>query len=346
MLSPRDARLPSAIGGTNPARTAGLLRGMALTLGVPPAELDAILPSVDPDVLDDDRLRIPTEWVWRVWELIDDRAGPGSGALVARAAEFGELHVWDYLFASAPTLAESVRVAIALRAVVTDPDVEWSIHEDGRLLTVRRTPGREPAAALAPVEEFTLAILLRRMRAAVRQPLVPVRITFSHGASHRRKPLVDEFGTGCIDFGEPHAEMTFLDAGALPTNADPYLGPMLRDHAELVLASSRSAPDWRETLRGTIAAALRDGEPGLEATARRLALSPRTLQRRLQELGTSWRQEVESVRHANAIRLIRDSGLPVQSVAARLGYTDARTLRRAIRRWTGDSTVEFRRRLA
>ncbi|MEU6586664.1 helix-turn-helix domain-containing protein [Nocardia sp. NPDC046763] len=79
--------------------------------------------------------------------------------------------------------------------------------------------------------------------------------------------------------------------------------------------------------------------------ARRLTMSPRTLQRRLQALGTNWRQEVELVRHENALRLIRDSDLPVQSVATRVGCTDARTLRRAIQRWTGHSTTEFRRQL-
>ncbi|MFJ9370132.1 helix-turn-helix domain-containing protein [Nocardia sp. NPDC101769] len=94
-----------------------------------------------------------------------------------------------------------------------------------------------------------------------------------------------------------------------------------------------------------IADQLQDGDPSLDATARELTMSPRTLQRRLQAIGTSWRQEAESVRRENAMRLIRDTALPVQSVAARLGYTDARALRRALRRWTGHSAAEFRHRL-
>ncbi|PSK30671.1 hypothetical protein C6575_14460 [Nocardia seriolae] len=345
MLLPGDTRSPSAIHGTTPARTAGLLRATALRLGVPPGELNALEPSVDPDVLDDDRLRVPTEWVWRVWELIAAAAGPGSGLLVAAAAEHSGLHVWDYLFTCAPTLAESVRTAIDLRGVVTDPGTDWAVEERGSLLTFRATPTAEPTAALAAIEEFTLSTVLRRLRAAARQQLIPVRVAFSHNATHFYNRMSDEFDTSRIDFASPCAEITFLDAGPLPTGSDPYLGAMLRDHAHLLLTASRSAPDWRETLHDTITDALRTGDPSLDAAARRLTMSPRTLQRRLQAMGTNWRQEVESVRHQHALHLIRHSDLPVQSVAARLGYTDARTLRRALRRWTGHTATDFRRTL-
>lgn len=334
-----------AIHGTIPTRTAGLLRATALSLGVPAPELSAITPSVDPEALDDDLLRVPVEWAWRVWQLVEDLTGPGAGLRVAAAAGHGDLYVWDYLFTSAPTLAEGVRAAIGLRGAVTDPGACWTVVADGRLLTVRATPTAEPDGILAAIEEFTLSLLLRRMREASRHHLVPLRVAFSHNRFQRYRAVTEAFGTTRIGFGAPAAELTFLDAADLPTGTDPYLGDMLRHHAELLLATSRPAPDWRETLRATITTALREGDPGLEATARRLTMSPRTLQRRLHSLGTTWRQEVESVRHTNAVHLIRDTALPVQSVATRLGYTDARTLRRAIRRWTGHSTIELRRQL-
>ncbi|MGW0328493.1 helix-turn-helix domain-containing protein [Nocardia sp. NPDC003183] len=70
------------------------------------------------------------------------------------------------------------------------------------------------------------------------------------------------------------------------------------------------------------------------------ALSPRTFQRRLAEAGTTWR---DAACRDRAERPLRDSDLPVQSIAAQLGYTDARTLRRAFRRWNGQSPDIFRR---
>ncbi|MFF2556347.1 helix-turn-helix domain-containing protein [Nocardia sp. NPDC058058] len=333
------------ITGTTSTRLAGLIRTTAINAGVSVPDLNAICPSVDPAVLADDLLRVPTEWAWRAWELIDATAGPGSGLLATAAAKHGGLHVWDYLFTSAPTLAESVRIAIGLRGVVTDPGVGWVVEEDGRLLTIRETAAIEPDGVLPPIEEFMLSIMLRRVREATRQQVVPVRVAFSHNATHRYRHLVDEFGTGRIDFGAAHAAITFLDASELPTGDDPHLGAMVRHYAELLLATSRPAPDWRKTLHDTVIAALRDGDTSLDAAARRLLMSPRTLQRRLCEHDTTWRREIETVRHEHAIQLMRHTDLPVQSVAARLGYTDARTLRRAIRRWSGQGAEEFRRGL-
>ncbi|MEU8894755.1 helix-turn-helix domain-containing protein [Nocardia sp. NPDC048505] len=73
-----------------------------------------------------------------------------------------------------------------------------------------------------------------------------------------------------------------------------------------------------------------------------MAMSARTLRRRLGEHGTSWRNEVEAARLAKATALLRDTGLPVSSVATRVGYSDARALRRAFPPWTGHTPARFR----
>lgn len=61
-------------------------------------------------------------------------------------------------------------------------------------------------------------------------------------------------------------------------------------------------------------------------------MSPRSLQRRLEEEGTSWREEVDAVRREQAARLLRE-GASRAAMAAQLGYSDVRALRRAVRRW-------------
>ncbi|MEV0435145.1 helix-turn-helix domain-containing protein [Nocardia sp. NPDC050413] len=74
-----------------------------------------------------------------------------------------------------------------------------------------------------------------------------------------------------------------------------------------------------------------EGSPTLPVVAAKLGMSPRTLQRRLDEAGTSWRTEVDSVR-AEQVRLL-GSELSQRAVATRLGYRDERSLRRARQRW-------------
>ena len=81
-----------------------------------------------------------------------------------------------------------------------------------------------------------------------------------------------------------------------------------------------------------IAAQLPAGRPSLADTARRLTISPRTLQRRLSESGTTWRAELDAVRREQADGLRHEGAGPAQR-AARLGYSESRSLRRAMNRW-------------
>jgi hypothetical protein len=63
-------------------------------------------------------------------------------------------------------------------------------------------------------------------------------------------------------------------------------------------------------------------------SAGRLGITPRALQRRLEEEDTSWRGEADALRREQAGRLAAE-GLPRSTASMRLGYSDARSLRRA-----------------
>jgi AraC-like DNA-binding protein len=80
------------------------------------------------------------------------------------------------------------------------------------------------------------------------------------------------------------------------------------------------------------AVALREGEPTLAWVARHLGVSARTLQRRLQDRGTSFRAVVDAVRSSEAARL-RERGERAGTIAELLGFSEESALRRAFRRW-------------
>ncbi|MFD3508773.1 helix-turn-helix domain-containing protein [Nocardia sp. NPDC058666] len=329
------------IDGTIPVRTARLIRATARSVGVAEGELRH-LPGPDPAGIPDDLARVPTESTWRIWELIDAIGGPGAGLHAGAAAEHGHLPEWDYLFTSASSLADSVRAAFELRALVTDPGVEWTVQSDGGLLVIR-VGAIEPGPVIAPVEEFVLSTVLRRMREATDTPITPVHVALRQPAPPTRRHLIDVFGTRRIDFDAPHAQLTFLDIGALPTGTDPHLGALVRRHAELTIANSHPVPTFPQALRTAVLDDLAAGDLDLATVATRFAASSRTFQRRLAEAGTTWRDEVDAARRERAQHLLRTSDLPVRAIAARLGYTDARTLRRAFRRWTGQNPETYRR---
>ncbi|MEC3954890.1 helix-turn-helix domain-containing protein [Nocardia sp. CDC153] len=328
--------------GTVPARTAAPIYSHAVRVGVPAGLLRGI-PGLDVGVFGEELVRIPAGPVGQAWQLIDEIGGDGVGSAMSAASERGCFGVWDYLFATGATLAESLRTVHEFRPLVASPTAGGAIIVDGGLLTIREATAPSPAAVIPAREEFTLALMLRRAREATGVPLVPVRVRLTQDAPRTHEHLVEVFGTRRIEFGAPHPEMSFLDAADLPIDSDPHQARVHRHYAELLMSSFRVAGDWNSTLRSVIHESMLHGTTDLRWVADRLAVGPRTIQRRLQEQGTTWRDEVEAVRYDHAVNLLRNTDLPISSVAARLGYSDVRTLRRAFLRWNGLPPSDFRR---
>jgi AraC-like DNA-binding protein len=77
--------------------------------------------------------------------------------------------------------------------------------------------------------------------------------------------------------------------------------------------------------------------------ARAMFVSKRTLARRLEKEGASYRGIREQLLSELASRHLRESKLTVESVATLLGYNDSAALRKAFHRWYGQSPSEFRK---
>ena len=84
--------------------------------------------------------------------------------------------------------------------------------------------------------------------------------------------------------------------------------------------------------------------PTIDATAHRLGIPVRTLQRRLKESGLSYSGLVEQTRHELACRLLDKPEAKAAAVARALGYNDPSSFSRAFRRWTGMSPRTYRNR--
>lgn len=80
-----------------------------------------------------------------------------------------------------------------------------------------------------------------------------------------------------------------------------------------------------------------------ERVAAALNLTPRTLHRRLQQEGLSFKQLHDDLRKQRALRLLRHERMPLGEVAQALGYTEQANFVRAFRRWTGMTPSQFRK---
>lgn len=84
--------------------------------------------------------------------------------------------------------------------------------------------------------------------------------------------------------------------------------------------------------------------PSLDEMADLLNSSPRTINRQLAHLNTSFQNIIDEIRREQAMQMLMDNVLGVEQIAQRLGYTDPSNFSRAFRRWLGESPRTFRQK--
>jgi AraC-like DNA-binding protein len=108
-------------------------------------------------------------------------------------------------------------------------------------------------------------------------------------------------------------------------------------------ANARAQPELVEKLRRSLRVLLLTRVASGDAVADLLAMHRRTLNRRLQEQGTTFREVLEDVRFEAACQLLDSTALPLDDIADALGYGGASAFTRAFRRRTGTPPGQWRR---
>jgi AraC-like DNA-binding protein len=98
------------------------------------------------------------------------------------------------------------------------------------------------------------------------------------------------------------------------------------------------------TIRQALRQRLRTGRYDIDDLATELASSSRSLQRRLQALGTTYGDLLRETRHEMALDLLRNSTRNLQQIASEVGYDEVSSFSRAFRSWQGVSPGEWRKR--
>ena len=128
----------------------------------------------------------------------------------------------------------------------------------------------------------------------------------------------------------------------VPSGADPELNRALEAYGASVLAQCGDEADAYERARAVVVQQLPKGGVTLAKAAKKLHVTPRTLQRRLEEGGTSFAGLLAEVRRAQAERLLSHSELGLADVAEQVGYADTAAFVRAFKSWTGVTPGRFR----
>ena len=100
-----------------------------------------------------------------------------------------------------------------------------------------------------------------------------------------------------------------------------------------------------EKVRDVVTEMLSTGHPSLVMVARKLDISPRTLQRRLSEMDLSHSQVLNQARIARACLLLAQQELHISDIARETGFATPSAFSRAFQTWMGKSPRAFRNRI-
>lgn len=313
---------------------ATMLRGTALT--------ERIL--ADPDAQIDAHTELAV-----IRNLVHTLGGrrPALGVEVGRRYHITTFGIFGYACVSSPTLGAAIAFALrylelsftfCLPVVRSEPgEFVADIHDELVPADVRRFLVERDVLAMHQV----MSDLLGR-------PLTLLRAEFDYPEPEYADALAEIIGTQPL-FGRPQ-NLFALD----PALLDQPL-PQANEHTwAMCLAQCRDLVHRRGARTG-IASQVRerlvprggaDGYTaplGINAVARDLNMSTRTLRRHLDASGTSYRALLDEVRRALAEEMLTATPLSVSDVAIRLGYAEASTFIYAFKRWTGTTPASYRR---
>lgn len=111
------------------------------------------------------------------------------------------------------------------------------------------------------------------------------------------------------------------------------------------LADLKGDATFTDRTRAVLMEGLPSGQFAMDKVARRLAVSSRTLQRRLRSEGTSFKAVVDGTRESLARHYLRSTQLTGSEIAYLLGFEEPNSFFRAVQRWTGTTPEKLRRQL-
>jgi len=216
--------------------------------------------------------------------------------------------------------------------------------DDGKLV-FRDERWGPSTSGLLRVSEYTTLVALQLLRLATEVPVAAVamhtrRATLSPDLRER----FEDFLQAPVHSGAEHTALV-LDGSVLMMpvqSADAELAGYFRAKLQQAAQFAPDEPELLRDVRRAIQHALATGRPTSDRVARHLAMSPRTLQRRLKEHGMSYAQLLEETRRGLAERYLADPSLTFAEVAYLCGYEEQTSFFRAFRQWTGETPAARR----
>ncbi|MBP9904374.1 MAG: AraC family transcriptional regulator [Rhodoferax sp.] len=297
---------------------------------------------VSAQTLCDVQARIPA----RVADLAFERAMQRlpDPAFALRASECwhpSNLGTMGYAWLSSRTLHTGLKRLERFSRIIGD-DFSYEVREDQDGLHVTHDHGRGDNPVGHVMTDFTLSIIFDMCRSNFGSRLSARQVQLRRPWPANTAPWEAFFGCA-VQFGA-NKDSFLIDSAA--ANAPLTSANSLLANTFDVLLSEQLDRYFQDDIvsrcKTFLLRELTSGPPSAISTAAGLAMSQRSFQRRLRELGLTYRELLDQTRHELARRYLDDPAKSVTEITFLLGFSEQSAFTRAFKRWSGTSPSGYR----
>jgi AraC-like DNA-binding protein len=297
---------------------------------------------LDLDCLNASSGRISLSDTLSLWRSVEQlSADPMFGFHMGLSLKPAHFQLLAFTMLSSPTLGDAIEKVLKYQRLISDGGSFTLLPQEDRTALVY-TPAssnfsyHQIDAVMVAVLSFARWLLGRNIE--------PIGISFSHSKTEGLEQYNAFFGCE-VKFSQEQNSILFssvLLEEALP-GFDQGLATMHEQMADNQL-QRLTEPDIIARVQERLLLGLEN--ISRDDIAAQLAMSGRSLQRKLQEQGSSFQKLHDDYRHQRSLQLLANENLTLMDISLQLGFSESSTFYRAFKRWQGVTPGEYRQQLS
>ena len=293
------------------------------------------------DLFDQTRVLVSTDELFALWRAIEVvSSDPLIGINLGVETKTERFHPMAIAALSTQNLVAATEHLARYKKLTAPEEILWKLGREEFSVGFRwlLAVDAEPQV----LNDYCSSWMISLARHGTGTQLNPLRVEYVQRRPNLRA-LERSFGCKVVD-GAARNAIVFRasDATAQFATRNAELLELLAPQFEEQLRQYKEEDSFIELVRRAIQDRLTGQRPSIDLISQALHMSPRTLQRRLQESGSSFQRVLDEARHLMARYYLSNSILELNETAYLLGFEDPNSFGRAFRAWEGIPPSDWR----
>ena len=322
------------------AKTLGIAWVLLEDYGVEPGPVFEDV-GIDRKLIKDLSARVNQGTLDKLWEKIAEQLDDPCFALkLGRFWHPSYMHALGYAWLASSTLRSALNRLVRFIHIV-DQSASITVLENADTVCIN---WKKPSSVSQDgwQADGELSILMRMCRANYGEHLDPVSVSFTHSKpdcageyyAYFRSPISFSADQDCLVLAREAVDKVLPSSNPLMSQ--------INDNEMIKYLAKLNAEDIVQRTKAAIIEHLPDGRASDSVIAESLNMSNRSLQRKLNERGTTFKKLLTEIRKELALKYIRSNQMTLTELSFQLGFSEISAFSRAFKQWTGNSPRQYR----